>query len=60
VSLISALRYRLRDMFTIDPHIHLYSRTTDDFHNPLAFHGQSGRFNPRLNLPLVHPSNYQR
>lgn len=47
-------------MFTIDPHIHLYSRTTDDFHNPLAFHGQSGRFNPRLNLPLVHPSNYQR
>lgn len=30
------------------------------FHNPLEFYRQSGRFNPRLDLPFVHPSTYQR
>ena len=30
------------------------------FHNPLAFYKQSGRFNPKLDIPFVHPSTYQR
>jgi len=30
------------------------------FQNPLEFYGQSGRFRPRLDLPFVHPSVYQR
>lgn len=30
------------------------------FHNPMAFYKQSGKFNPRLDLPFVHPSTYQR
>lgn len=30
------------------------------FTNPLNFYAQSGRFNPRLDLPFVHPSTYQR
>lgn len=30
------------------------------FQNPLAFFGQSGRFQPRLDLPFVHPGTYQR
>ena len=30
------------------------------FHNPLDFYRQSGRFDPKLDLPFVHPSTYQR
>ncbi len=30
------------------------------FDNPLRFYGQSGRFEPKLDLPFVHPSTYQR
>jgi predicted metal-dependent TIM-barrel fold hydrolase len=30
------------------------------FDNPLAFYRQSGKFNPRLDLPFIHPSTYQR
>lgn len=30
------------------------------FQNPLAFYRQSGRFEPKLDLPFVHPSTYQR
>lgn len=30
------------------------------FENPLAWYKQSGRFNPDLNLPFVHPREYQR
>lgn len=30
------------------------------FDNPLAFYKQSGKFNPRLDLPFIHPSTYQR
>jgi predicted metal-dependent TIM-barrel fold hydrolase len=30
------------------------------FENPLAFYRQSGRFNPDLNLPFIHPREYQR
>ena len=30
------------------------------FENPLAFYKQSGRFNPKLDLPFIHPSTYQR
>lgn len=30
------------------------------FENPLAFYKQSGKFNPRLDLPFIHPSTYQR
>lgn len=30
------------------------------FHNPLDFYKQSGRFNPKLDLPFIHPSTYQR
>lgn len=30
------------------------------FGNPLAFFAQSGRFQPRLDLPFLHPSTYQR
>lgn len=30
------------------------------FENPLAFFAQGGRFAPRLDLPFVHPSTYQR
>lgn len=30
------------------------------FTNPLEFYRQSGRFNPRLDLPFIHPSTYQR
>lgn len=30
------------------------------FHNPLNFYKQSGRFNPKLDIPFVHPSTYQR
>jgi hypothetical protein len=28
--------------------------------NPLGFYRQSGKFEPRLDLPFVHPSTYQR
>ena len=28
--------------------------------NPLGFYGQSGRFSPDLNIPFVHPREYQR
>lgn len=28
--------------------------------NPLNFFKQSGRFNPKLDLPFIHPSTYQR
>jgi len=30
------------------------------FQNPVAFYKQSGRFNPKLDLPFIHPSTYQR
>lgn len=30
------------------------------FDNPLAFYQQSGKFTPRLDLPFIHPSTYQR
>jgi predicted metal-dependent TIM-barrel fold hydrolase len=30
------------------------------FENPVAFYRQSGRFDPELNLPFIHPSVYQR
>lgn len=30
------------------------------FKNPLGFYAQSGKFNPRLDLPFVHPGTYQR
>ncbi|MFH0909658.1 MAG: TatD family hydrolase [bacterium] len=30
------------------------------FQNPLNFYKQSGRFNPKLDLPFVHPGTYQR
>jgi uncharacterized protein len=30
------------------------------FDNPLAFYQQNGKFNPRLDLPFIHPSTYQR
>ena len=30
------------------------------FDNPKTFYQQSGKFNPRLNLPFIHPSTYQR
>ncbi|HEY8240595.1 MAG TPA: TatD family hydrolase [Kiritimatiellia bacterium] len=30
------------------------------FENPLNFYKQSGRFTPKLDLPFVHPSTYQR
>jgi uncharacterized protein len=30
------------------------------FENPLTFYQQSGKFNPRLDLPFIHPSTYQR
>jgi predicted metal-dependent TIM-barrel fold hydrolase len=30
------------------------------FRNPLAFYAQSGRFQPELELPFIHPSTYQR
>ncbi len=30
------------------------------FDNPLHFYQQSGKFDPRLDLPFVHPSTYQR
>ncbi len=30
------------------------------FDNPLAFYKQSEKFNPRLDLPFIHPSTYQR
>lgn len=30
------------------------------FENPLNFYKQSGRFNPQLDLPFIHPSTYQR
>ena len=30
------------------------------FDNPLNFYKQSGRFNPKLDIPFVHPSTYQR
>lgn len=30
------------------------------FDNPAAFYRQSGKFNPRLDLPFIHPSTYQR
>lgn len=30
------------------------------FDNPLAFYKQNGKFNPRLDLPFIHPSTYQR
>jgi uncharacterized protein len=30
------------------------------FRNPLAFYRQSGRFEPDLNIPFIHPSTYQR
>jgi len=30
------------------------------FDNPMAFYKQSGKFTPRLDLPFIHPSTYQR
>ena len=30
------------------------------FSNPLSFYRQSGKFEPRLDLPFIHPSTYQR
>ncbi len=30
------------------------------FDNPLGFYKQSGKFEPRLDLPFIHPSTYQR
>lgn len=30
------------------------------FENPLNFYKQSGRFDPRIDLPFIHPSTYQR
>jgi hypothetical protein len=30
------------------------------FDNPFAFYKQSGKFTPRLDLPFIHPSTYQR
>ena len=30
------------------------------FDNPIAFYRQCGKFEPRLDLPFVHPSTYQR
>ncbi len=30
------------------------------FDNPLAFYKQSGRFNPELDIPFIHPREYQR
>ncbi len=30
------------------------------FDNPYGFYKQSGKFNPRLDLPFIHPSTYQR
>ena len=30
------------------------------FDNPRAFYAQSGRFAPDVNIPFVHPREYQR
>ncbi len=30
------------------------------FQNPFQFYHQSGKFDPRLDLPFIHPSTYQR
>jgi hypothetical protein len=30
------------------------------FENPLGFYRQSGRFEPDLNIPFIHPREYQR
>lgn len=30
------------------------------FDNPLAFYRQNGKFEPRLDLPFIEPSTYQR
>ncbi len=30
------------------------------FDNPMTFYKQSGKFNPRLDLPFIHPRTYQR